>query len=110
MVRRTPRSTRTDTPFPSTTLVRSKQGGRTAYAAGGAIFSLCDNAGSGLGPGAKGGGIAPRARARGARWRGTQPLAPASEAVAALDAAGMPGHRRAKLGRSSARATVGSYG
>src|SRR3546814_13143049 len=99
MVRRTPRSTRTDTPFPSTTLVRSKQGGRTAYAGGGAIFSLCDNAGSGLGPGAKGGGIAPRARDRGDRWRGTQPMEPASEALAALDAAGMPGNPRAQAYR-----------
>src|SRR3546814_9688012 len=73
MIRRPPISTRTDTLFPYTTLFRSstrppgiypKQGGRTAYAGGGAIFSLCDNAGSGLGPGAKGGGIAPRARDR----------------------------------------------
>src|SRR3546814_12670947 len=104
MIRRPPISTRTDTLFPYTTLFRSstrppglypKQGGRTAYAGGGAIFSLCDNAGSGLGPGATGGGIAPRARDRGDRWRGTQPMEPASQALAALDAAGMPANRRA---------------
>src|SRR3546814_20676610 len=102
MIRRPPISTRTDTLFPYTTLFRSstrppgiypKQGGRTAYAGGGAIFSLCDNAGSGLGPGAKGGGIAPRARDRGDRWRGNKPMEPAPEELAALDGAGKTGNR-----------------
>src|SRR3546814_14116848 len=112
MIRRPPRSTRTDTLFPYTTLFRSQQGGR---AAGGGRQGLCHrNRQAGAGgdlafdsrrPMAEKGGLTPAASTSASSPRlAAAPIPPsAGETLATLPAGRYPG-----VGRRRSRLALGS--